>query len=356
MPNTIIQLFPDGTAYISNQYIPLQYVNGQIFQLPLYRDQVDIATIQGINDITWTMDPISTVYKDSIRYIGQVTDITDERVTIDSQDKRLIIRDYDNVEQSRYLAGISKETPNITYISYLTTGITNQIIHSLDIDTGNLSSDVIIQNRTALPLEDTQFEIISASTPQALYMMTASNQIQQSPQGTVYNIEGTYTIPQGQEMIIPIIDTKVDIDEYYVIDAPNGVSQGIYTIRWSSSVDLPGGTLYVYSEDRLETKTSISAITMSQEQDISLLIVPNVYAKGIVSRSSNTDNTTEIIVLKGIITNTLPIDVQVLLRYNVGEGTLSDHQIERMGPYVVWLFDMGPNSSQQYSYSMKIIH
>lgn len=198
----------------------------------------------------------------------------------------------------------------------------------------------------------------------------------ESSAGTIYVIDGTYNIPAGYTVSIPLIRNSIQSEILYVIDAPNGQQNATYTLRWISPVDLPPGSLYVYRGGNLEATGSLSSTGEGQRRSIPLLVIPSVYARGTVSRTdaepatiqlqngsvrtTNGNNVTIATVnLKGTVTNSLSDEITVLLRYFVGSGKVniaSNYQAEREDNYIVFPLVLEPRSSRSYDINFTIMY
>jgi len=351
-----VRLFSDGRAYVTNQILEVEHVvpgtDASQFIIPLSRDQVDMNTLQ-IPGTSLSSRAISIVTKGNDSYMGTLVDITDNRATLIINNRRVIIRDYDDIIESQYISGIGNIGNKIS-VSYLTTGIVGTIIHRLNLDTRILSTILNVRNNTPTDIVNAQFEVVTSSQIQQPMMyartMVASNAIiQQSSTGSIYIVDGRYSVKAGFEISIPLIESQIDIDRYYIIDAPNGVSDAQYTIDWISPEDLPSGELFVYHSGQLEGNIHINSIGKDQVVSTSLLNIPSVYARGTISRQRKSD-TESTVTLNGIIYNSLDEAASVVLRYFVGDSTTSIDS-NRDGQYIVFPMDINTNGSAPYNIS-----
>jgi hypothetical protein len=309
-----VRIFSDGRAYVKNQILEVEHITNGVgtsqFIIPLIRDQVDMNTLF-IPGISLSSKSLSTVTRGDEIFIGELIDYTDNRATLSINGRRVVIRDYDEIDQSQYLSGIGN-IGNTINVSYLTTGIVGTIAHKLDIDTKILTSMLTVRNDTPNDLVNAQFEVVTSSQAQqpvmyARTMMASNAVVQQSSTGSIYIIDGRYTIKSGFEISIPLVESQIEMDAYYVLDAPNGTSSAIYTIDWKSPEDLPAGNLFVYHAGQLEGNVFIDSVARDQVVSTQLLNIPSVYARGSISRQKKDDAHTDV-TLKGIIYNTMHIE------------------------------------------------
>lgn len=394
-----IRLFPDGRSFVQHQIINVEPLPSNVpgvpansFLIPLSRNQVDLSSIQitGYNQgsISLSTKPMAVVHKGGKVYTGTLIDYTDSRVTLDVNSSRIIIRDYDDITDPQYILGLisSGPIPATLDISYVTTGISSSVVHSLNILSASqqvqLTSDLLVTNNTPNDIVDAHFEVVTAEQANMPYYAKASafNAETLTPAapvetstGSIYVVEGTYDILSGFEASIPIIDMTLaqdmDIKAVYVIDAPNGSANAVYTIQWKSPADLPPGTLNIYKDGVLEATTQIGSIGQGQVIDNPLLMIPSVYAKGTTTRveSNSTNNTggnntsRASVTLTGVITNTLNEQISVYLRYNVGSGRVTvtsniGMQPIRDGNYIEFPYTLGPKSNMPYNIGFTIAY
>src|SRR5699024_5557038 len=86
-------------------------------------------------------------------------------------------------------------------------------------------------------------------TPYRALSAVAANTSEGGDIGTIYQVPGVHDIPAGHRVTVPLIDTSVDIQPVYVVDAPSGRDNALYTMHWQSPIDMPSGKLLVYRED-----------------------------------------------------------------------------------------------------------
>lgn len=392
-----VRLFPDGRAFVRDQTLPIEGVTVDdegSFIIPLNKEQVDINSIQirGLNDVVYlSTHPLSVVTKGDDTYVGTLVNFTDEYAVVSQGRIRTVVRNYDNIVDAQYITGrtASRNIPSTVQLSYLTSGINANVVHSISIDTLQLESDLVVDNNTFNDLVDAQFEVISAEQVMQRYSservsLQMSNAVSAAPRdssaGTIYVVNGTYDVPAGFNTSIPLIRNDVDASVVYVIDAPNGQQNATYTLHWTSPADLPPGSLYVYRGGNLEAVSNISPTGEGQTRDIPLLVVPSVYARGTISRTDShpvpiiiqgqnnngartvqvpIDNvlderrtTTANVILNGTITNSLSEQITAVLRYYIGDAKVnvsSNFNAQREDSYILFRFSLGPNSSQQYN-------
>lgn len=86
----------------------------------------------------------------------------------------------------------------------------------------------------------------------------------------------------------------------YIVDAPNGKANAVYTIRWTSPIDIPAGSLYIYSDGVLDGISYIPNTGSNQIRDTTISSIASIYAIG-------------------TIYNTMSITTNIVLRYYVGD-------------------------------------
>lgn len=88
---------------------------------------------------------------------------TGDIAIIDIGDKRITIREYDG-----YVV------PDTINMSYVTTGIESSIIHSLDMNTKVLRTDILISNDTMNDLDNVSIDIVTNDMQLRTYSANAS--------------------------------------------------------------------------------------------------------------------------------------------------------------------------------------
>lgn len=151
-------------------------------------------------------------------------------------------------------------------MSYVTTGIESSIIHSLDMNTKVLETDILISNDTMNDLDNVSIDIVTSDSND----MQLRTSMSESSIGTIYSIDDRYTLLQGYTTTVDIIDTTVDVQPMYIVDAPNGKANAVYTIRWTSPIDIPAGSLYIYSDGVLEGISYIPNTGSNQIRDTTI--------------------------------------------------------------------------------------
>lgn len=296
------------------------------------------------------------------------------------------MRNYDNITSTQYIVGrtASGIVPEELLLSYITSGIDTNVIHSLDISSQRLESNLNVTNNTFNDLTDAQFEVITAEQDTPVMAFSTAQYLRnskapaaaptESSTGTIYVIDGTYNVPVGYTVSIPLIRDDIQTEILYVIDAPNGQQNATYTLRWESPADLPPGSLYVYRAGNLEATSRISSTGEGQRRTIPLLVVPSVYARGTISRSDsehpsmlqngsmidpNGKVTIATVSLKGTVTNSLSEGITVILRYYVGSGKVnisSDYNAEKEDGYLLFPLTLEPRSSHSYDINFKVTY
>lgn len=402
-----VRLFPDGRAFVRNHTIDIEPALGNeqgSFVIPLNREQVDMNSIQvqGINDVVYlTTRPTSIVTKDDTIYVGDLISYSDNNAVLSTGTTRRVIRNYDDITEAQYIGGRTATgvVPDTLAISYLTSGINGNVVHNLDIQTRQLESDLVVSNNTFNDLVSAQFEVITAEqvVQTRRYARVRSMSLmaenaspassEESSAGTIYVVDGTYDVPSGYDVSIPLIRNDVDANIIYVINAPNGQANATYTLRWVAPADLPPGQLYVYRGGDLETTTNIPSTGEGQRRDIPLLVIPSVYARGTVTRTDsrptpiilqgqngNANRTVQVPIddviderrttvaevrLNGTVTNSLNEQVTVYLRYDIGEGRVNignGTRVQRENNNLVFPLVIGPNTSQPYNFTFSITY
>jgi len=384
-----VRLFPDRRAFVRNHMLEVEPLNNSSFIIPLNREQVDLNTIQiqgTTGNIYLSVRSLTAVSKEDSTYVGALVDYTDGRVTLSQGANRLTIRNYDEIEEGQYIIGRSSTgiTPDELILSYLTSGINGNVVHSLDIDNQQIESDLVVSNGTFNDITDAQFEVITAEQVPSysrLYSANFASESIASPEesaaGTIYVVDGRYDVPAGFDVSIPLIRNDVDTRIIYVINAPNGQANATYTVQWIAPADLPSGSLYVYRGGELETVSSIQSTGEGQRRDIPLLVIPSVYARGTITRNGAQQSSVPVITLNGdnvppsterrasttnvsligTVTNSLSDQITVHIRYTVGEGRVSVNDgtvAQREGVYLAFPISLGPNSIQPYDFSFDV--
>lgn len=352
-----IRLFSNDSTYVQKQPLStLPSKNGN-FIIPLDKDQTDLSSIYLDNlsgNLYIATNQDGYVIKQNDRFTGNIHEYTDERVTLQMPGSRLIIRNYDQIYDPTYIMAklSSKIVPSSIIATYLTRGINGTIRHNLDVGAQILHSDLIITNNTDNDLVNTTVEIVVAEQPNMLYRAVSDSSVQDTSIGSIYRVDKRNTIPAGYETTIPIIQTQVKLSEVYIIDAPNGLSNSIYTLQWNPPLDIPGGDLYVYDNDSLQARTYISSVGKDQTVSTPIVSVPNVYARGTI-QVNTIDENSSMVKLSGVIYNNQPKESSIILRYNVGDSAISvqGNNAIRVGEYLYLRYVLKPSSTQVYDIS-----
>lgn len=324
------------------------------FIIPLLMDQVDLSSIRASKDMYLSTYTISTVRKGGDAYAGNVIGITDTTATIDTGGRRITVRDYDNIVSLRCIRGKMRDgtIPSEITISYVSTGIQSSIVHSLDMESSTMSTDILISNDTLQDLRDTSIDVITSDRASIsngpTERMYAASSMEESSIGAVYSIDGQYTLVHGYTTTIDLIASKVNVIPMYVIDAPNGRANATYVVRWAPDVDIPTGSLYLYNGDVLEGTGHVPITGANQSRDISIASVPSIYAEGIIRTDAD-----DAIYLSGTVYNTMSATNTVILRYYVGTGYRAYPPMRKEGPY--FILPMTIEGGRSMAYQMKMI-
>lgn len=369
-----LRLFPNYT-YVQDQIIDIDKINGS-YVLPLSTKQVDSNTIHMNIDAYISSQSIASVYKDGIKHSGFLIDYNDQKATIQQDRVTKVLRDYDSIDITDYfsLKPMNKALPKQIRISYITTGIRGTINHSIDISNDILISNLNLSNDMPFDIQDATIDIITSEPTSPSIMRSQSIMYEEvsnakaisskTETGTIYTLDDTYSIPSGYEATIPILEENISAEPIYVINAPNGIQNAIYTLKWEVPVDIPSGTLYVYDNGKLEATTSISNRGEGQIEYTPLLKIASVYAEGTIStkdvsvHDDNTKSQVSEVHIEGTIYNKLKQPIDVILRYYIGTGTVpSEEGIEEssiQGGYLNFPFTLNPNTEEKYSYSFEL--
>lgn len=356
-----IRLFPDGSAYVET-VISVDQIMGEEYVLPIDKDLVDISSIRLPVGIQWKLSNISVVEKDGEVHLGSLLDISDAKVSINQGLNTLVVRNYDTVN-TEHLLVLSGNLPRSIPISYITRGIEANVIHNLYLDTNRLITKVDISNKTSIDITNGQFEIItgeqvnapkaaySAARTVAMYEDTSSSY--SSSIGNSFQLPGSWNINSGYGISIPLVDIRdLDIDISYTIDAPNGKNNAIYTIQWISPIALPNGVLYVYSNNKINSISSLPSIGKDEPVTVESLSVSTVYAVGTVSDTWNSDTNIRTVELKGYITNTLQTSIIADLRYPIGTSEVLSNEGDISDGYIHFYTDIGKQAIYRYSHTI----
>lgn len=361
-----IRFFSDSRSFVSSQDLPvLNTPNG--ISLPLNRESIDRNSIRihNISSEPYILrKPIGTVIKGSNRYNGNITEVTEDRATLISNGVRVTIRDYDQIQDPLYLSmNIGNQNPSSLTASYITSDITGEVVHNLSLSKDHLKTELIVQNSGFVDIVDSSLEVVTSEEPMyraVSFQMSVADTMTETSSGTIYTVDGTYSIPSGYQLAVPLINTPVETDELYIIDAPNGTNNATYTLLWSSPVELPSGSMYIYQDDSLEATTSISSMASGQVSELPILTVSSVYARGTISMQTvgQDTNITEY-TLSGIIRNTLSDTIDVRLRYQIGDGTVLFNgqipdNVRKQGIYLIASYSMNADSTQPYNISFRV--
>ena len=361
-----IRIFNNGTAYVSEQVLPVEPIGNGLFLIPLLASSVVGDSLLTSEEILITNKQIATVYKGANMYRGVLGSYDSSTVTLTASGVRTILRDYDRIQIPEYIVAqtASGTVPDELVVSYNTNAIRGTISHNLDVGTSILTTNLVIENDLSVDIDDARIEVVTTEEEPMLFRAslefadTAMAAPVESPTGTVYVLPGMYDIPAGYEATLPVTRNEIDGEISYVIDAPNGTTQARYTLTWSSPVDLPPGTLYVYRNGVLETTTSIGATGARQERVLTLVRVASVYAQGTIARSVIDEEGTTRVRLDGTLFNTLSDTISVQLRYNIGnaDADVPDSVlVQRDGPYLLFPFTIEPNDQQPYDITFTIL-
>lgn len=341
-----IRLFPNRT-YVQDHILPVSVLGNNTFTIPLIADQIDINSIRTDVDLHISTHSLSTIYKGDNMYTGDIVSITDDIAIIDMGDKRITIRGYDNVIDNKSIQGMMYDgyvVPDTINMSYVTTGIESSIIHSLDMNTKVLETDILISNDTMNDLDNVSIDIVTSdSNDMQLRTYSANASMSESSIGTIYSIDDRYTLLQGYTTTVDIIDTTVDVQPMYIVDAPNGKANAVYTIRWKSPIDIPAGSLYIYNDGVLEGISYIPNTGSNQIRDTTISSIASIYAIGTIYN----DEDKGIISLNGTIYNTMSITTNIVLRYYVGDDYRGS-SMRRDGPYIIMPLSLNGRSSTPY--------
>lgn len=351
-----IRIFPDGRSFINHQI--KTDINGR-FTLALDPDQVDTESIRvdtGEYPVYLSLSSPSLVSKNTEQYHGNLISYTDNIAVLQQANRRTIVRNYETITDILSLSGRTSIPSQIVNISYVTRGIEGRITHSIDLSSKIFSSQLIVRNMTSVDIIGAQLEVITADQqyPQAFAMRASSESIL-SDTGTLYIVDGRYDIPKETQLSVSLMRASIDIDTYYMIDAPNGQANGILTLEWESPSDIPSGTLSVYRDATLLAQTTIQGSGTGQKRSIPILTVPSVYARGSVIQTDLTERTVSV-TLNGVITSMIPGENLVYLRYPVGNSRVDISAVyaERAGEYLLFPFMMKQGNNQRYNISFTL--
>lgn len=325
-----IRLFLNDITFVHQRALPVIQYGERSFILPLLQSQVDINSLKIMN-------------------------IT-EKIYLSSLDSENVLS-LPSVQDDAYiLCRVQNgEIPDTLDISYTTTGIQGYMIYRIYTDTERFESILRIVNNTPTDISGAEIEVITAQQVgnEGIYRLQSSMDTTTSSVGSIYIIDGEHTIPSGYSQSIPLIQDNIEIDTFYVIDAPNGQANAIYTLQWRVESDLPPGQLYVYRANQLESVSNIQLTGNNQIREVPLLRVPSVYAVGTVTQKSNDSSMN--IQLKGTLFNTLEEEIEVYIRYNVGNGTLNI-DADRYNEYAIFPFTLERESNQRYDIQFSVTY
>lgn len=375
----LIRIFPEGFAFIQNQDLEVQNIGNGLYSLPILRQQIDLDTLQSENDILITENNTAIVYKDGNRFEGVLVDQDGMSVTLTDNGIRTTIREYDRIHVPEFITIQSANNMILdeVTVSYVTTGIRGNIVHRLDIDTGVLQTLLHIENDTAIDIDNATIEIVTSEQArpqlfrqeQALAASNAASTFEPTPGGTIIRLEDMHDIPAGYEAFLPIYTQTIDGEIIYMISAPNGTTNATYTLQWRSQVDLPPGQFFVYRNGTLEARTNIGLVGANQEQTITLLNIPSVYARGTITRTTAVQQVSDqlpqprevsiqTVQIQGTIFNTLPEEITVHLRYFVGDSAVNvlseDMDAFVEDGYVVFPHMLAADDSDSYDHTFTV--
>lgn len=384
MERMSVRILSNGRSFVRRLELPvIRDRNGRTF-LPLMKGQVDTTSIQlaspAREEMSYIIESMSRVMKGDRVFEGVLMERGDRVATIDQGLYKMSIKGWDQVEEPRYVE-ISGIIGDRVIGSFITTGISGNVVHRLHLNhQTRLDTDLMIENRTPIELQDVGVEVMTAEEKrmfrsQVLEMASepATANASQGESGTIYTLEGTYDIPSNMKITLSMFSSVLASDRvknYYIIDPGNDgyMVQATQIISLTPSMDLPSGSLYVYRNGRLEASTYLPATGEDQEREIPLLQIPSIFSTGTIEidtmekQDQETGINMDTITLNGTITNRLPIQVMVYLRYRVGtarvvpRGNSRGPSWKRQGPYLLFPHSMGPRSTQDYSYTFTIRH
>jgi len=375
----LLQVFPNNrNTYVSDQIIDPEIIPNETsqFLIPIDRNQVVFSSLKFDQNIMLKTDTSVEVTKGDSTYTGNLIFKNDNIVTISNQGQNQTIRDYDEITESTYFVGELQDgsIPSTLTASYLTDGIVGSIIHSIDLDTKEFESSLNLNNNTSTDFENAEIDVVTTEQANNIttYRMSADFALSSyamtyqtsTPTGTVYNILEPVTIESGYNELIPIFNDTLDIKSVYVIDAPNGKNKATLTLEWLNPTDLPAGEIYVYSGGKLQSNTNIQSLSKGNIESLPIVVVANVIATGTITRvnvsdSKDTSQQQEEITLSGTITNSLQQDIDVDLRYFIGDSKfeLVSEQVEMMrdSQYLIFPFTISSGQKQPYQIQFIII-
>lgn len=359
-----IRLFPDGTAYVSNQTVLSTRYADNYYLLPLSIEQVNLQSLQISPQADISIEQLATVRKGLQTFDGTLKSYTDSYATLSSQGKDIIIRNYDEIQKNNLiLVSMVQNSPVV--ISYLTQpdAIIGQVIYRLNLSTQKLEASLQISNKTLEDLRNITIDLVtSEQQPQMLYR-TASFAMDeavptQSAAGTVYELQGTHDILRNQQVTIPLFQEDIDISIMYLFDAPRGRQNALLMLTISPPITIPGGTMYIYDDVGLITTTNIRSIGAGEIVALELDRIADVYANGVVNVSpveNNTDSEGKVpqrVLLGGTITNMLNEPIVSLVRYYIGDSNITNAaNALKEGNYAQQAFEVGAKQTAKYNMS-----
>lgn len=372
----LLQVFPNNrNTYVSDQIIDPETVPNETsqFLIPIDRSQVILSSLKFDQNVMLKTDTSIEVIKGDSTYTGNLVFKNDNIVTISNQGQNQTIRDYDEITESTYFVGELQDgsIPSTLTASYLTNGIVGSIVHSIDLDTKEFESSLNLNNNTSTDFENAEIDVVTTEQPNIPMYRMATDFVQNSapmpsqtftPTGTVYNILEPVNVESGYNSIIPIFSDTLDIKSTYVIDAPNGKQKATLTLEWLNPTDLPAGEIYVYSGGKLQSNTNIQSLSKGNMESLPIVVVANVFATGTITRvnvseSKDASQQQEEITLSGTITNSLQQDIDVDLRYFIGDSKfeLVSEQVDMMRDSQYLIFPFTISSGQKQPYQIQFI-
>lgn len=351
-----IRLFPDGTAYVSNQtVVPTRYANNY-YLLPLSVEQVNIQSLQISPEADVSIVQLANIRKGSQTFDGTLKNYTDSYAVLSSKGTDIVIRNYDEIQKSNLLLISMIQNTPVT-VSYLTQPdiITGSVVYRLNLSTQKLEASLQVSNKTLEDLTNVTIDVVTSEQQPQTYRVvafsTADGTIPTSTTaGTVYELQGTHNIPRNQQVTIPLFQEEIDISIMYLFDSPRGRQNALLMLIISPPITIPGGTMYVYDDVGLITTTSIRSVGAGEIVALELDRIADVYANGTINIIPA--ETEQRVLLSGTITNMLNEPIVSLVRYYIGDSNITNAaNALKEGNYAQQAFEVGPKQTAKYNMS-----